>query len=431
MFQTSDEYKGLVLADNTQHVLRIYIEGEEVNPNHILDFKVSHVLFSNDEFCFGSVCAKMIEFRIYKDSLPEIYDSFYVESGVGDEIVPIGYFLLDSIGKVDDDTIRIKAIDYMVKFEFNYDGSGLTFPVTMLEVLQDICLKAGVECGSACFLNDDARIAVFDNMVSAREYLSFIAEQAGGFACVGRDGRLYIRRIGENVIDFDVAYFESFTWGERFKVSRVAYDDGVQDFKFGDESSNTIWINQDNMYIVSAEQVERVYDVYADFECYGFEGSTIIDPAYDVGDVLLIDGKRVIFQGDMEYVGKFKVSISSEVRAKLREETTVTRPSVSTRLRRVQSSIDQVKGEIESLVMEVDESSSQMSQVLQTVDEITNKVENIADLTRMVTGVGRICFEEAVAGPPVEIRVLGNNVVFGYLILSDDLCLGDDVVLGR
>ena len=145
MYQTSDEYKQLVYADSTQHLLNIYIEGNQVDPNHIFDFKISHMLFANDEFSLGSVTAKTIEFRIYKESLPSVYNNFYIETGINDEIVPIGYFILDSIDKNDDDTITIKAIDNMIKFEFNYDGSSLNYPITILQVLQDICSKAEVE----------------------------------------------------------------------------------------------------------------------------------------------------------------------------------------------------------------------------------------------------------------------------------------------
>lgn len=145
MYQTSNNYKELVYADSTIHLLNIYIEDEKVNPDHILNFKVSHTLFSNDEFKLGSVTAKTIEMRIYKDSLPNIYNNFYIETGVNEEVVPIGYFILDEIEKNDDDTVTIKAIDNMVKFEFNYDGSNLNYPATMLQILQDICLKAGVE----------------------------------------------------------------------------------------------------------------------------------------------------------------------------------------------------------------------------------------------------------------------------------------------
>ena len=87
-------------------------------------------------------------------------------------------------------------------------------------------------------------VAVYDNTVGARTYISYIAEQAGGFACVGRDGKLYIKTIGEDTVELDIEKFQDFTWGEKFKVSRVAYEDGIRDFKFGNTTNNTIWINQ-------------------------------------------------------------------------------------------------------------------------------------------------------------------------------------------
>ena len=124
MYQTSDQYKERIYADNTRHLLNLYIEGEQVNPDYILDFKVSHVLFSDGKFSLGSVTAKCVEFRIYKDALPNAYHN---------------------IEKHDDYTVTIKAIDHMIKFEFNYDGSQLTYPCMMLTILRDICLKAGVE----------------------------------------------------------------------------------------------------------------------------------------------------------------------------------------------------------------------------------------------------------------------------------------------
>ena len=145
MYQTTEHYKQLVYADSTNHLLNIYIEGNKVNPDHIFDFKISHNLFSNDEFCLGSTPAKTIEFRIYKSSLPQIYKNIYIETGVANEIVPIGYFTLESIGKEDDDTITISAIDYMAKFEFNYNGSKLNYPCSLFTVLRDICLKAKID----------------------------------------------------------------------------------------------------------------------------------------------------------------------------------------------------------------------------------------------------------------------------------------------
>ena len=84
------------------------------------------------------------------------------------------------------------------------------------------------------------QISVYDNTISARTYLSYIAEQAGGFACIGRDGKLYIRTIGQDMLNVDIELFGDFSWGEQFKLSRIKYEDGVQLFEKGDTTGNTM-----------------------------------------------------------------------------------------------------------------------------------------------------------------------------------------------
>ncbi len=382
MYQTSENYKQNIYADPTRHLLNIYIEGNLVNLDHIFDFKVSHRLLSDEEFSLGSVTAKSIEMKIHKNSLPDCYQNFYVETGIEEEKIPIGYFTLEKIEKNDDDTITIKAIDHMIKFEFNYDGSHLNYPATMIQVLKDICLQAGVELGSTSFLNNDKQVAVYDNTLSAREYVSYIAEQAGGFALLGRDGKLYIKTIGENI---------------------------------------TIWINSDNMYIVDANQIENIYNQWKDFECYSFEGKTIIDPALDIGDIIIIDHNRVIYQGDMEYMGKFKVSLSSKIQAKQKAETTRKMISDKTKIRRVQSQIDQAEGTITQLVEERNEQDKKIAKVEQDLDRIKQTVESGYDFKRKIEGVTEIYIENAIEGEVLNLTIEGNKIYESNLFPEEDL----------
>ena len=196
MYNTTQNYKDKILSDSTQHELNIYIDNNKIEPNHIIDFKTTLELFNNNEFCLGCTPEIDIEFEIDKKDLPETYNEVYVESGLEDEIIPVGKFTIQSI-EDDEFKVKIKATDYMKKFEDNkYDGSNLIYPKTILEVLQDICTKIGVELGSTSFLNDDKQIAVYDNTVAARTYIGYIAEQAEGFAVIGRDGKLYIKTFG-------------------------------------------------------------------------------------------------------------------------------------------------------------------------------------------------------------------------------------------
>lgn len=374
MYSTSTNYKNKILADSTRQLLNIYIDNNKIEDRYVLECKINYTLLNNDEFCFGSTPAKTVNIKIHKNGLPETYNRFYIESGIAGEIVPIGYFNVEAISKDDDYTVSITLIDDMPRFEFNYDGSVLDYPVTVLTVLQDICSKAGVELGSTSFFNFDKQVAVYDSTVTARTYLGYIAEQAGGFAIIGRDGKLYIRTIGEDISELNLKYFSEYSWGEKFKVSRIAYEDGIQNFKKGNETNNTIWISPDNMYIVDQEQIDNIYNQYQDFEVYSFSGTSIIDPAWDIGDIITIDNKKIIYQGEQEYKGKFKASISSNIQAKSKEDTTVSKISDSTKIRRVQSKIDQEAGRITQLIQETTENSTKLAEQEISVNGIKSEV---------------------------------------------------------
>ena len=409
MYNTSQNYKDKVLKDSTQHELNIYIDGNKIEPNHIVDFSLTLELFNNDEFCLGCTPEKDIEFEIDKRDLPKAYEKVYVETGVNDEIIPIGHFTIQSI-EDDEFKVKIKATDYMKKFEdTKYDGSNLIYPKTMLEVLKDICIKVGVELGSTSFLNSEKQIAVYDNTVTARTYLGYIAEQAGGFAVIGRDGKLYIKNFGKDTIDFDINLFGDFTWGDKFKVSKVSYEDGIQNYKFGDEAQATVFIDKNNMYIVDSEQVENIYNQIKDFEVYTFEGETIIDPAYDIGDILVIDGKKVLFQGELEYAGKFKANIKSKIQAKTEQESMQTKQSNSSKIKRVQSEINQIDGKITQLVQETSEHEEKLTKVEQDVDSIKQNVKDVIDYKREVENVSELHITDAGKYEILKLEIKGNK----------------------
>lgn len=176
MYNTSKKWKDTIYK-NVQSVLNIYIDDELINPDYILDFKVGQTLFDDEELKLGSISSKYIEFQIYKDQMPTNMKTVKVDYGIlvnngltvaevnamlvgtlngiqvkslsgnntSFEMLPIGIFNIDDWTDNDDNTLTIKCIDNMSKFEFNYDGSDLTYPVTLFKILQDICNKAGVE----------------------------------------------------------------------------------------------------------------------------------------------------------------------------------------------------------------------------------------------------------------------------------------------
>lgn len=380
MYNTTDDYKSKIY--DTVHFLKVYINDVEIESRYIGDCKPSSTLFTNGEIELGSTPSQTVELQLYKTAVPDSITKIEIKSGITGEIVPIGVYNVDKISKVNDYTVSLTLSDNMIKFEFNYDGSKLVNDnngkVKIIQVLQDICSKAGVELGSTSFLNMNKEIAVYDNTVSARTYLSYISEQAGSFAFIGRNGKLYIRSLGQNMANIAIKLFQNFEWGEKYKITRVRFDDGIRVFEKGSTTGNTLYINPDNMFIVNQEQIDNIYEQVKDLELYSFKGDSIIDPAIDIGDILVIDGKQVLYQGSSQYSGRWKASISSEIKSKERQETTtVKKPSQKTINRRVQSSIDQVNGKIEQLIEENSETSETLSRHEQTLDGFTNTVSKI------------------------------------------------------
>ena len=277
----------------------------------------------------------------------------------------------------------------MIKFEFNYNGKELIDKkneATLLEVAQDICNKAGVELGSTSFLNSDKKISVYDNTVTAREYISYIAESAGCFACIDREGKLCFREFCKDETEMPLELFGEYKWGEEFKISKVSYEDGVRSFKFGDDTRNNLWINQENMYIVDEDQIQKIYNKIKGLTVNTFEGKVIIDPAIDIGDKIVINGKNVIYQGEMSLEGRFIAQISSKIQIKQKEETTVKKESQKVVNRRVQSRIDQAEGKIQQLVEETTENSKKITKHEQDINGITQSVSEVKTEVKTVDG---------------------------------------------
>ena len=420
MYETSKKWKQN-RYENPVCAMNIYIDDVLINPDYILDFKKGGNAFE-EEFCLGGTPSQYIEMKLYKDKIPLMPSKIKVEYGIlishsltvtevnamlvgtlngipvkslssnnsSFEMIPIGIYNVDDYTDNDDNTITIKALDNMIKFEFNYNGKELIDKkneATLLEVAQDICNKAGVELGSTSFLNSDKKVSVYDNTVTARKYLSYIAESAGCFACIDRKGKLCFREFGQDETQIPLEMFGEYKWGEEFKISKVSYEDGVRSFKFGNDTRNNLWINQENMYIVDEDQVQKIYNKIKDLTVNTFEGKVIIDPAIDIGDKIVINGKNVIYQGEMSLEGRFIAQISSKIQIKQKEETTVKKESQKVVNRRVQSRIDQAEGKIEQLVEETTENTKNIAKQEISINGITQEVSKKVDKTKLGTAI--------------------------------------------
>lgn len=321
----------------------------------------------------------------------------------------------------------------MIKFEFNYNGKELIdkkHEATLLEVTQDICSKAGVELASTSFLNSDKKVSVYDDTVTAREYIGYIAESAGCFACIDRNGKLCFKEFCQDETEIPLEMFGEYKWGEEFKISKISYEDGVRSFKFGDDTRNNLWINQENMYIVDEDQVKKIYNKVKDLIVNTFEGKTVIDPAIDIGDRIVINGKSVIYQGEISLEGKFIAQISSKIQIKQKEETTVKKESQKVVNRLVQSRINQAEGKIEQLVEETSENTQSIAKQEISINGIKQDVSKKVDGSKLGTAIEQNYEHVKVAWNQIsdfiQMMIINNNASLAILDKNKNIMMALD-----
>ncbi len=145
MYETSENYKAQVYQDSTRHLLKVFLDNIEVESKYIGGFNPSFKVFDNDEFSFGSVISRMVKLKIHKNALTkENYNIVRITTGIQGEEIPYGEFTIDDKKEVDNNSVEFELIDYMPRFNFNYDAK-VTFPAKLCDIAKDICMQAGVE----------------------------------------------------------------------------------------------------------------------------------------------------------------------------------------------------------------------------------------------------------------------------------------------
>ena len=117
MYKTSEKYKNKIL--NSIQYLKIKFNNIDVDDNYILSFKMYCDAFNNKEFVLGSTYKKQLEIEVHKNALENISNiNFKITCIVGlqEEQIPLGDFNILAI-EDDENKVKIKAVDYMHKFD--------------------------------------------------------------------------------------------------------------------------------------------------------------------------------------------------------------------------------------------------------------------------------------------------------------------------
>lgn len=409
--------------------LEVYFDNTLIDEQYYSGLNNNNELFS-ENFKLGATPSNTFKLTIRKDGVSTQPTTVTLK----DNNTTFAILKVDNIEEEEYEYVYTLT-DSMLDLEFYYDAS-LIFvegSTTLLNIVQDICLKAGIALGTTNFRGYNKAITWYDNRRTAREYISYIAELNGGYAQIGQDGRLYfIKQNTSSVKTISIDNCEDFKLGEYHKITRVVYELGATKYEYGDSTGNTLYLNSDNVFITTQNEVQAIYNDIRNFEFYSFTtGNCPVDYSVKAGEIITFsDGTnnyKTIAQYDLDYFGGWYGGYSLDINTERQEESTQV-IGLSNKVKNLAITVDRDTNTIIQAVEEIDEQNTKISVLTQKVGELESQISDVADLTVTAETIyASVDLDNINESEPVfvKIRPVVNNISYLYprnnLYPSNDL----------
>jgi hypothetical protein len=399
-YNVSENYKKVIYSGESKSKLRLWFNEVELEDADYYCEKitVSSRILPNDSskrFTLDNFVSKEVELILHDVDMSLIKDKIKIEIGnlVDEEYeyVPIGIFNIQDNPTTDKNKITMKLRDNAVLFDFDYNAKPLIDEnegsTTKFEILKDICEKANVICNIEDFIGKDDEIGIYDNTISGRTYISFIAEQAGAIATINRQGELIFVYLNNLVVQrIPLSLVEKYSLGNKYNISRIVYEDAVRKFESGDETKDTLFLNAGNPYISSQDQINIMSSLVIGFEIDSLETGKILgDPSIDSYDLIEIYDNyeeneptiaKTLANHTLTYNGVLTSVYDTEIGLEQRKEN-VTKRGEETFKKWAKTEIDNVVAEVKIMTGEVSENLELLTTTTQKVNEFEISIKEM------------------------------------------------------
>ena len=360
-----DRIQEIIYSGDAQYHCYLTIDGVDIQPSQIANIHISNPIIdtSQDYFYIGTFISNQLTIKFKNlDGLDiESGNSVALDIGLdvdGEEyVIPIGVFKIDELAENYQETCEIVCLDNAAKFKpaIDYSPCFTNDKASVATILAYICEYFNVELDENYpTINDDIEVGTYDSSVSGKQWISYIAEIKGCNAKIGRDGKLYFIPIN-NAVSASIDALEGKSWklGEKYKISQVTYFDAIRNFTFpqgGDDSANTLFIRQENPFIVDENAVSNIFDEVVGTEIWNLSEENYGNITLDSGDIIEYElGENsypTVYNGEITYeitiMGKNEVKIPTKEQA---ATTNVLNSDVVNR-KKIETIVDQINGQV-------------------------------------------------------------------------------------
>ncbi len=378
-------------------MIKLYFDEKEVDKDYYRSLTQSYILFDKS-FCLGSVPANTFTIELNNKANINNFNQVKIELNDKD----YAHVFYDNIDQSNNNKSVISLSDAMVDLEFYYDASPIIKAsangyVTLLEIVEDICNKIKISLATKDFNLKDMQISWYDNQLTARQYISFIATLNGGFAKINKKGELEFVRYTNNIkAEINSNTCLGFKIGEYHKITRVVWDAGVEVWEYGDETGNTLYLDTENPFITKKEDVESIFTLINGFEFYSIEISKCpINTTIEIGDTIgFKNGDKLypfIAQLELNYNGGFRGGYKFVIDTAKIEET----------------KIEGLEKKVKSIKTRLNRDEAELEIIAQETTETKNNLYTLSTPILKKEGNNHICIEEALETNAIEYIIEG------------------------
>lgn len=361
--------------------MKIYFDDIEINGDYYAGLSKSCTPYDNN-FKIGNTICKTYKLVVDNNGYSSIPNVVKIEeNGVLKDTLYVYDF------KEDDFTTEFTLIDGMIKILNNYDASALmeNGTTTLLAIFNDICSKSNIETDIDNFDFANLEVSWYDNRISGRQYLGYIAELNGWNFMLDANGKLIYKEVNTEpleTINFqDIADYKI---GNKHKITRVLWDDSNNYWEAGTTGGDTYYIDTNNVYCINQEMVNNIFNKLNGLEFYDFKTTNCPSEAFKDGDLIqFTDGDNYynVFSqySNINYCGNWNGGIDINLNTSEQQETQII--GIEEKIKSIKTIVDRNNNTLTTIVEQTTNNTNDLSNLKESVQTQIN--ENKFEITAL------------------------------------------------
>lgn len=341
-------------------MIQIQLDNITLNSDYVMALNQSSSVFSN-AFRLGATVCRSYELNVDKLVASDFSNGFAPQTAqIRDANTQelLANLVVDEIDDTNDAYYALTLTDKMVRTAEQDNSGWFVSGATLQTLINNIC--SYYDLGTAPILPQYGTLALsWNEDMSARGLIGYVAELLGGFARISPAGNLVFNTFSASNTasdTIDVENCDSFKVGQQIVISRVVYDNGIAKYEYGNDNGQTLYLNTDNFLFTDSgnitieEQTEYIYNVVNGFSFYNIKvGKCPCNDSVLPGDIIEFtlngDTYNTIAQIEWNYntlwIGGYELDLDNTIQ----EETKVISPV--SKLNKIVTTIDRELGQVQ------------------------------------------------------------------------------------